>query len=88
MISMLGTTVFMINSNYPPRRHTARVAHELAHAYLHVDEETELVLHLDSEWRADDPREEEAELLADWLLYGIDPEQLTIPLSASPPDPA
>ncbi|HET8778006.1 MAG TPA: ImmA/IrrE family metallo-endopeptidase [Candidatus Limnocylindria bacterium] len=60
-------TVILVNSNVPPRRHTYFVAHELAHAWIHADDEADPVFHIDLE-RADDVREEEAELLATWLL--------------------
>lgn len=62
-----GVAVIVLNANTPVRRHTYRIAHELAHLWLHVDLEEQLVYHMDCD-EADDPRETEAEAFATWML--------------------
>jgi hypothetical protein len=65
-----GVAVMLINNNVPGRRHLAFAAHELAHRYLHAHEDdgaAEVCYHMDVDW-SEDPREDEAELLAVWLL--------------------
>jgi hypothetical protein len=65
-----GTWAILVNADLPPRRHTYYAAHELGHLWLHVDPAEgrgAKVYHFDH-YDGDDPREEEAELLATWLL--------------------
>lgn len=70
VIAPLGTPVILLNSEVPPRRHTYRVAHELGHVLMgHAESGDELVYHL-SPCEPDDPREDEAELLATLLCQG------------------
>lgn len=69
LISSGGVSVLMLNSNIPPRRHTHFVAHELAHHWLHGAGDEGTVYHMATDW-PDDPREDEAEILAALLLGG------------------
>lgn len=68
-LALLGTPVLMLDSNTPPRRHTYFVAHELAHVFLHVDPSEGAVFNMEP-CDPDDPREEEAEVLATLMLGG------------------
>lgn len=69
LVCMGGVTVVLLNSDVPPRRHTYRLAHELAHYWLHADREAEPVYRMDAMW-PDDTREDEAELVATVMLGG------------------
>jgi hypothetical protein len=68
LLSGGGVTVMLLNADVPGRRHLAFAAHELAHAWLHVHEGSEVCFHMDDVWPEGDAREDEAELLATWLL--------------------
>lgn len=69
VVALLGTPVIVLNPDVPPRRHTMVLAHEIAHVLLHVERDGEAVYHMDACW-PDDPREDEAEVLATLLLGG------------------
>ena len=69
LLTNRGISVLLLNSDLPPRRHTYYGAHELGHAWLHADTETEACFHMDVVW-PDDPREDEAEYCAACLLGG------------------
>lgn len=68
LIAGLGTSVIVLNSELPPRRHTYRGAHELAHAWLHVSSGP--VFHTMRDGNEHDPREDEAEYVATKLMQG------------------
>jgi Zn-dependent peptidase ImmA (M78 family) len=67
LLAALGSAVIVLNSDLPPRRHTYRAAHELAHWWLHSDRE--LTIYRMSE-DVRDEREDEAEYIALRLMQG------------------
>lgn len=68
LIAPLGSPVILLDAGTPPRRHTSFLAHELAHLFLgHL--EMGPVWHMEPCW-PDDPREDEAEVLAMLMLGG------------------
>jgi Zn-dependent peptidase ImmA (M78 family) len=69
LLSQLGASVLLLDADTPPRRHTYFVAHELAHFWLHADEPDVPVYHYDACY-SDDPREDDAEILATLMLGG------------------
>lgn len=69
VVAPLGTPVIVLNPDVPPRRHTAVLAHEIAHVFMHLDARDVVVFNLDACW-PDDPREDEAEVLAILMLGG------------------
>ena len=70
VVGALGTSVVLLDSNTPPRRHTYLLAHELAHVLLgHTGGREGVVYHL-TPCAPDDPREDDAELLATLMLQG------------------
>lgn len=68
VIAPLGTPVILLDPNTPPRRHTAVLAHEIAHVLLGHTADGR-VYHMEACW-PDDPREDEAEVLAMLMLGG------------------
>lgn len=67
VITGLGSAAIVLNSELHPRRHTYRGAHELAHVWLHQDDEVPVYLMSDDQH---DPREDEAEYVALRLMQG------------------
>lgn len=72
LVRFYGTFSILVNADLPPRRHTYRAAHELAHLWLHVDraEGRGRIVFNFGDFAGDDARELEAETLATLLLGG------------------
>jgi hypothetical protein len=66
----LGRWTIVLSSAAPVRRHTYYAAHELAHLWLHHDPTAERAqrVYTFDDWSAPDPREDEADLAATWML--------------------
>lgn len=69
-----GLYTIAVSSRHPARRHTYYASHELGHLWLHVDdaEGRHVRCYNFDDYTSPDPREEEAETCAAWLLG--DPE--------------
>lgn len=65
-----GLWTIGVSSRHPARRHTYFAAHELGHLWLHVDDADgrHVRCYNFDDYTSDDPREEEAETVAAWLL--------------------
>jgi Zn-dependent peptidase ImmA (M78 family) len=59
-----------VSSRHPARRHTYYAAHELGHLWLHVDDADgrHVRCYNFDDYTSPDPREDEAEQVAAWLL--------------------
>jgi Zn-dependent peptidase ImmA (M78 family) len=70
LVRFAGRYAIVVNANEHPRRHTYRAAHELGHLWLHVDdaEGRDTQSFNFSDFASPDAREDEAELVAAWLL--------------------
>ena len=70
LVGFGGVWTMILSSNHPVRRHTYYAAHELGHVWLHVDDadgRDVCSYHFDRD-DSNDPREEDAETVAAWLL--------------------
>lgn len=67
-ISHRGRHAILLDRRHNPRRETYALAHELGHIWMHAEEEP-VIYHMEEPW-PDDPREDEAELVATMLLQG------------------
>lgn len=67
-----GDWTILVNTELPPRRHTYFAAHELGHLWCEVDagEGRRTAIYNFSDYAGDDPREDDAELLATLLCQG------------------
>ena len=70
LLGFRGQWTIVVDANQPARRHTYYAAHEVGHAWLHVDDADGrhvCVYNVEAATSAD-PREDEAETAAAWLL--------------------
>jgi hypothetical protein len=70
LIGFDGLWGVVVSSRFPARRHTYFAAHELGHLWLHVDDADGRHVRCFNfdDYTSPDPREEEAETVAAWLL--------------------
>lgn len=72
LVQWRGAWAILLSTKGNQRRHTWYAAHELAHLWLHHDPlgaRAQRVYTFD-DWSCPDPREDEAELAATWMLAG------------------
>jgi hypothetical protein len=74
LVGFGGLWTIAVSSRHPTRRHTYFAAHELGHLWLHVDDADgrHTRCYNFDDYTSPDPREDEAETVATWLLG--DPE--------------
>lgn len=70
LVPYSGTWTIVLSSDAPARRHTYYAAHELAHLWLHHDPvmTRSAKIYTFDDWSCPDPREDEAEHAATWML--------------------
>lgn len=70
LVGFEGMWTIAVSSRHPARRHTYYAAHELGHLWLHVDDADgrHVRCYNFDNYDSPDPREEEAETVAAWLL--------------------
>lgn len=74
LVPYSGAWTIVLSSEAPVRRHTYYAAHELAHLWLHHDPITARATRIFTfdDWSCPDPREDEADLAATWMLHGCE----------------
>jgi len=70
LVGFDGLWTIAVSSRHPARRHTYYAAHEIGHLWLHVDDADGRHVRCFNfdDYDSPDPREEEAETVATWLL--------------------